>query len=132
MDPLSVTASAAGLATLCYQVVQMLKRTIESLKKAKEFLIQLLSQTERVRLLLEQLRGLSKQLGARDDILLAFSETGPMETIRELNAFAREMASRETWLRLRVLLSKNRADGLVKRLRRHEEEIGLVLLSIAT
>jgi hypothetical protein len=132
MDPLSVSASAAALLTICTQAVQILKRTIETLRKAKEFLLQLLSQTERVRLFLEQLRSLTKQLGRRSEILLAYNDSGPRETINELNSFVRNMAQSTTWVRLRMLLHQNTADRLVERLHRHEEEIMQVLLSIAT
>jgi hypothetical protein len=132
MDPLSVSASAAALLTICAQAVRILKRTIESLRKAKEFLLQLLSQTERVRLFLEQLRSLTKQLGHRSEILLAYNDSGPRETINELNSFVRNMAQSTTWVRLRMLLHQTTADRLVERLHRHEEEIMQVLLSIAT
>lgn len=132
MDPLSVCASAAGLLTICVQAVQIIKTTIETLRSAKEFLLKLLSQTERVRLFLEQLRSLSKQLGHRSEILLAYNDSGPRETINELNAFVRKMAQNTTWVRLKVLLRQNEADKLVERLHRHEEEIMQVLLSIAT
>jgi hypothetical protein len=104
MDPLSVSASAAALLTICAQAVQILKRTIETLRIAKEFLLKLLSQTERVRLFLEQLRGLTKQLGHRSEILLAYNDSGPRETINELNSFVRNMAQSKTWVGLRMLL----------------------------
>jgi hypothetical protein len=132
MDPLSVSAAAAELLTICVQAVQIMKRTIETLRNAKEFLLMLLSQTERLRLFLEQLRGLTKQLGHRSGILLAYNDSGPRATINELNNFVRDMAQRTTWVRLRVLLHQNAADKLVERLHRHEEEIMQVLLSIAT
>jgi len=132
MDPLSVSASAAALLTICAQAVQVIKRTIESLHKAKEFLLKLLSQTERLRLFLEQLRSLTKQLGTRSEILLAYNDSGPRATINDLNNFVRDMAQRTTWVRLRVLLHQNAADKLVERLHRHEEEIMQVLLSITT
>jgi hypothetical protein len=104
MDPLSASASAAALLTICVQAVQVLKKTIETLRNAKEFLLKLLNQTERVRLFLEQLRSLSKQLGDRSDILLAYNDSAPRETINELNIFVHHMAQNATWLRLRMLL----------------------------
>lgn len=127
-----MSASAAALITICVQVVRVLKNTIETLQKAKTFLLKCLSQTERVRLYLEQLRGLTKQLGGRSGILLNFNESGARETISELNVFVLDMAQRTSWVRLKVLLNQSTADRLVMRLHRHEEEISMVLLSIAT
>jgi len=130
MDPLSVTASAAALITICFKAVQAIKSVIERLRKAKAFLTVLLSQTEKVRLYLEQLRGLSKQLGPRSGILLAFDDSGPKTTIEELHAFALKMAHNPSWVQVRVLLSQSTADKLLARLQRHENEISQVLISI--
>lgn len=132
MDPLSVSASAVALLTICVQAVQILKDTIETLRSAKQFLLKLLSQTERVRLFLEQLRSLTKQLGHRSEVLLSYNDSDTRETIDELNTFVRNMAQNRTWIRLRVLLHQNTAEKLVNKLHRHEEEIMQVLLSIAT
>lgn len=79
-----------------------------------------------LRLFLEQLRGLAKQLaatGKMNDVLLAYSDAGAKETIEELGAFVKEMAKRTTWIRLRVWLNEEKAEALVKKLHRHEEEI---------
>jgi hypothetical protein len=132
MDPFGISVSVVALITACAQVVKVLKETIETLKKAAEFLLQLLSQTERVRLFLEQLRSLTEQLKSRSDILLAFSPSGPEATINELNGFVRDMARKPRLMKLKVLLERSTADKLVKRLQRHEEEIMQVLLSVAT
>jgi uncharacterized protein YoxC len=123
MDPLSVSVSATALLTICVQAVQILKRTIETLRNAKDFLLKLLSQTERVRHFLEQLRSLTKQLGHRSEILLAFNESGPRATINGLNVFVNDIAQRTAWVRLRVLLNQSAAEKFVERLYRHEEEI---------
>lgn len=131
MDPLSVSVSATALLTICVQAVQILKRTIETLRNAKDFLLKLLSQTERVRLFLEQLRSITKQLGHRSEILLAFNESEPRATINELNVFVNDIAQRTAWVRLRVLLNQSAAEKFVERLHRHEEEIMQVLLSVA-
>jgi hypothetical protein len=132
MDPVSISVSVLAIITACAQVVKILKETIETLKKAAEFLLQLLSQTERVRLFLEQLRSLTEQLRARSDILLAFSPSGPEATINELNVFVRDMAQKPKLMKLKMLLKRSTADELVKKLHRHEVEITQVLLSVAT
>jgi hypothetical protein len=132
MDPFSISVSVVAIITACVQVVKILKETIEALKKAWEFLLQLLSQTERVRLFLEQLRSLTDQLRSRSDILLAISPSGPEATINELNAFVRDMGRRSRLMKLKMLLERSTADKLVKRLHCHEVEITQVLLSVAT
>ena len=132
MDPVSLCASATTLIAICVQAVDTLTHTIETLRKAKTFLLRLLSQTERVRIFLEQLRSLTAQLGPKAGILLAFNDSGPRETINELHAFVKDMAQKDTWIRVKVLLNQKAADRLVLRLHRHEEEIMQVLLSIVT
>lgn len=69
MDSLTTSVSVAAIITACVQVVKILKETVEGLKQAAELLLQLLSQTERVRLFLEQLSSLAEQLKSRCDIL---------------------------------------------------------------
>jgi hypothetical protein len=132
MDPLSISLSVVGIITTCAQVVKILKDTIETLKQAAEFLLELLSQTERVRLFLEQLRSLTDQLKSRGDILLAFSPSGPNATIDELNVFVRDIAQSPKFMKLKMLLKRSTANELVKKLHRHEVEITQVLLSVAT
>lgn len=83
-----------AIITTCAPVVKILKETIETLRKAAEFLLQLLSQTERVRLFLEQLRSLAEQLKSCSGILLAFSPTSPEATVNELRVFVRDMAQK--------------------------------------
>lgn len=132
MDPLSISASAAGLLTTCVQAVKIIWRTIETIKGAKEFLVELLTQTKRVGLFLEQLRSLTKQLGHRSKVLLAYDIRGPRETLDELEDFVHSIDQSKTWFRLKVLLYQNVTDKLVKRLHRHAEEIMQVMLSIVT
>lgn len=82
---------------------------------------------------LEQLRGLSKQLGTgmAKDTVLAFNDGGVERTLRDLERFVGEMVGKSgNWVRFRVLVGGGRADALVGRLRRHEEEILAVVLWI--
>ncbi len=64
---------------------------------------------------------LSSYRGTRGGLLLAFNDSGPRLTIRELNEL----------VGLQMLLSKGKVDELVGKLKRHEEEVVTVLLSIA-
>ncbi|KAM3074467.1 hypothetical protein ACMFMG_002729 [Clarireedia jacksonii] len=139
MDPLSISASAAGLITICLQTIKILKQTIETLKHAKQFLIDLLSQTERVRLFLEQLRGLAvRAIGADGEgigkLVVAFDEEGVKRTLREMREWVDEMVGGGgVGMAVRVLMGKGKGEGLLGRLRRHEEEIlGVVLWICAT
>lgn len=94
--------------------------------------MKLLSQTERLRLNLEQLRSLTKQLGSRSGVSLTYNDSAPRQTIQELHQLVMAMASGPSYLGLQALLNKSKVDDLLDRLRVHEQEIVLVLLSIAT
>jgi len=91
-----------------------------------------LSQTERVRLFLKQLRSLTEQQRARSDILLTFGPSGPEATVNELNVFIRQIAKKLKLMKLKMLLKGSTVDELVKSLHRHEVEITQILLFIAT
>ena len=131
MDPVSLSASAAALITICTQAVKILKQTVETVRNAKSLLLRLLSQTERIRIFLEQLRALTAQLGPRAGILLAFNDSGAKETINELHAFVQSIAQTPALIKIKVLLNRSAADQFVARLHRHEEEIMQTLLSVA-
>lgn len=131
MDPVSLSASAAALITICVQAVKVLKQTIETVRNAKSLLLRLLSQTERIRIFLEQLRALTTQLGPRAGILLNFNYSGPKETINELHVFVQRIAQTPPLIRVKVLLNQSAADRFIERLHRHEEEIMQTLISVA-
>ena len=132
MDPLSLSVAAVALITVCVQAVKVLKQTIETIRNAKSFLLRLLSQTERIRIFLEQLRALTAQLGPRAGILLNFNHSGPRETIDELYDFVQSIAQKTpAMIRIKILLHRSTADRFVERLHRHEEEIMQTLLSVA-
>lgn len=124
-------ASAAALVTICVQAVKIIKQTIETIRNAKSSLLRLLSQTERIRIFLEQLHAFTAQLGSRAGILLNFNDSGPKETINELRIFVQKMAQNPTWIKIRVLLNQSAADKFVERLHRPEQEIMQMLLSVA-
>ncbi|PQE12473.1 hypothetical protein CJF30_00002332 [Rutstroemia sp. NJR-2017a BBW] len=133
MDPLSISASAAGLITICLQTIKLLKRTIETLRHAKQFLMNLLSQTERLRGLALRVVGAEGEGGAGGigKLVMAFDEYGVKLTLRELGEWVNEMVgSGGVGMAVRVLMGKGKGEGLLSRLRRHEEEILAVVLWI--
>ena len=132
MDPLSITASATAFLGICMQTIQLIQRTIETVKNSRSLLVKLLSQTERLRLNLEQLRSLTAQLGTRAGTLLSYNDSAPRQTMKELNELVKKIAENPSYLGIQTLLNKSKVDGLVERLKKHEEEIVTVLLSIAT
>ncbi len=132
MDPLSVSASAAALITICVQAVRLIKTTVETLKNAKTLLLSLLNQTERMRLFLEQLRSLTHRLGDRQDLALSFNDRACKATVSELQMLVQRIGRSKTWVSLQVLLNQSKSNDLLQRLKRHEEEIVTVLMFIAT
>lgn len=132
MDPISLSASAAALLTIFVQSVRLIKDTAEKMKNAKPLLIKLLHQTERMRLHLEQLRSLAHQLGGRSSLLLAFNDSACKETVKELHALVEQIAKAKTSMGLKLVVNQSAVNKLSQRLRGHEEEIVMVLLSIAT
>jgi SMC interacting uncharacterized protein involved in chromosome segregation len=133
MDPLSISASAAALITICVQTVQIIKNTIENVKTAKRELLNILNETNRMRLLLEQLRGLTHQLGSKNNkILLAFNKTGCEEILGELKRLIDKLAQVEMFVSLQFLVRRSKFEALVAGLRAQEDGIRTVLLSVAT
>jgi division protein CdvB (Snf7/Vps24/ESCRT-III family) len=132
MDPLSITTSATAILAICLQAVHLIQRTIETVKNARKLLVKLLSQTERLRLILEQLRSLTKQLGTRaGGLVLSYNDSGPKTTINDLNVLVRSIAEKTNFVSLQMLLNKSKVDTLVEKMKLHEEEVVTVLLSIA-
>lgn len=133
MDPLSISASAVALITICFQTVQIIKKTIETVKTAKRELLKVLNETNRMRLLLEQLRGLTHQLGSKNnEILLAFDKTGCEETLGELKNLIDKLAQAERFAGFQFLVRRSKFEDLVAGLRAQEDGIRTVLLSVAT
>lgn len=131
MDPLSITTSATAILAICLQAVHLIQRTIETVKNARKLLVKLLAQTERLRLILEQLRCLTKQLGSRGGLLLSYNDSAPKTTIRDLNTLVTTISGKSNFVGIQMLLNKSKVDVLVEKMKKHEEEVVTVLLSIA-
>lgn len=133
MDPLSISASAAALIMICVQTVQIIRKTIETVKTAKRELLNVLNETNRMRLLLEQLRGLTHQLGSKNNkILLAFDKHGCEEILGELKRLVDKLAQVEMFVGFQFLIRRSKFEALIAGLRAQEDGIRTVLLSVAT
>lgn len=134
MDPLSISAAAAGLIPLCWEAAKIIKDLIERVKNAAKELLNFLSRTERMRLLLEQLRGLTRQLGARDNTLvIAFSDVECTRTIQELRDVVFDIARSSTTavVRFQYLFRHGKLVALSDKLDKHRNEIEGIMLSVS-
>ena len=133
MDPLSISASAVTLITICVQTIQIIKNTVETIKTAKRELLNVLNATNRMRLLLDQLRGLTHQLGSKNNkILLAFDEAGCQDVLGQLKRLVDKLAQVELFVGFQFLVRRSKFEALVAGLRVQEDGIRTVLLSVAT
>ncbi|KAL9071333.1 MAG: hypothetical protein Q9157_005512 [Trypethelium eluteriae] len=133
MDPLSITVAVVSLSKLCKTVMSTVREVLERMRKSKKVLLDLLDETERVRLLLESVRELALQLqrqkktGVLFDIHLNECE----RTILELQSFATVLAVRgrssQIWRAITWNQYEAKAEILLAHLRVQEEHINSVL-----
>lgn len=132
MDPLSIAVSASTLITICISTVLLIKKSLESLSHAGEELVKFLTRTERIRLLLEQLRGLTRQTSAsQNTLLLAYSDTECRNAILAVRSLV-EKIGRSKFSSIHFVINQNEAKALLDELDRHQADIETVLLSVAT
>lgn len=132
MDPLSISTAAAGFTAICVSAIRLIKTTIETVKNAKRLLIHLLTQLERFRLLLEQVRGLTRQLGNRSGLALSYNDSSPKVTMSELKIVVQNLAETKNFFGIQTLLHKHRINVLQQKLSQHEGDLYKLLLAIAT
>ena len=132
MDPLSISAAAAAFLKIFIDTIHYIKKTVETIKHAKEILIKLLAQTERVRLLLEQLRCLTKQLRKRASLALSYNDSEPRATMNEMHTLVKAIAAKKNLIAVQMLFHKKEVDRLLGKLQQHEKDFVTVLLTIAT
>jgi len=132
MDPLSISAAAAAFLKIFIDTIHYIKKTVETIKHAKEILIKLLEQTERVRLLLERLRCLTKQLGKRASLALSYNDSEPRVTMNEMHTLIKAIAAKKNLIAVQMLFHKKEVDRLLGKLQQHEKDFVTVLLTIAT
>ncbi len=132
MDPLSIAASAAALVTICVQTGGLIKTLAETFFHAEEGLLKLLSQIERLRLTLEQLRGLSQQLGAKADIALMFDDSAPRLTMNKLRGVIESIAGHKRTFKMQLMIRRSDIEALRKRLQEHEDDMTKVFVNLGT
>lgn len=136
IDPVSATSLAVELTAICIKVVKQLKETIETMKKAREDLLELLNRTERMRNILELLRTLLLELARTPhrDMAIGLNTEACRRTMDELQSLADKIAGTKLahpllgavqWARY-----KGEAMELVTRLRSQETDVVNTLVII--
>lgn len=139
MDPLSISTAAAGLATLAYSIVHRLKHILETMKKVKPALRALAERTERMRLLLDQVKTLMKQARAvhADDYADSFKHEACEKVLKKIDALVENLSKPSKfgdfgkgaeWL----YSKENEAKDLIAELEQREGELRTMLLIVCT
>ncbi|KAF9885069.1 hypothetical protein FE257_000800 [Aspergillus nanangensis] len=137
MDVLAAAQMATEMAGLFLTIVEKTKELIETMKGAREALMELLSRSERVRLNLELFRALSRQLvdlhGKAMAVAFngaAYSQTGN-EVLTLVHKVADSSKHSDLWMKINWVYYKGDAEALVKKLEAREQDLGFVLTFIA-
>ncbi|EAW21388.1 uncharacterized protein NFIA_065520 [Aspergillus fischeri NRRL 181] len=137
MDPIAATQLAADVAGIFLKIVNTVKDVIETMKGAKEALIELLSRCERVRLYLELFRSLTSRLSnpVEKSISLSFNDSAYRQTADEILGFVHKIADAskhsELWMKFSWVFYKADVTALVGKLEAREKDLNLVLTFIA-
>jgi hypothetical protein len=137
MDPITATQLAADVAGIFLKIVNTVKDVIETMKGAKEALIELLCRCERARLYVELFRSLSSRLSnpVERSISLSFNDSAYRQTGEEILGFVHKIADAskhsEIWMKFSWVFYKADATALVGKLEAREKDLNLVLTFIA-
>lgn len=137
MDPLSLTLAATALITTLAQAVGLTMTVVERLKSRRKILLELVSETERVRLYCQMMESLSRQLANAEQrgIALAFDKSACEVAARAVLDFARELSAPgvlgSIMNNLKSLNINDRAEALMVSLRRSQDNLQTVLQLIA-
>lgn len=120
------------LLGICVKIVRKAKELIETVKNARGALGTLLSQAERMRLVLEVLRSLDARLSddQKSGLLKAFEEGGVVKAIKDLESFV-EGISTGSMAQLNWVRKKKEAMAMSEKLQSQESEILVLLISIS-
>jgi hypothetical protein len=136
IDPLTATSLAVELAASCVKAAKLIKNAIETMKKVREDLLELLNRTERMRNILELLRNLLRELldTPHKDMAIGLNEAACYQTMTELKELATNIAGTKLsssflagaqWLHY-----QSKARDLVRKLRDQETDIVNILVII--
>lgn len=136
IDPVSAASLAVELAAVCVRVFKVIKKTIETRKKIRGHLLELLNRVERMRNILELLRCLLREISKTEhrDLAINLNEEGCRQTMKELQVLTDKLA--RTNLTSQFLASiqwqtnETEAKELVIKLQNQEQEIVNILVMI--
>jgi hypothetical protein len=135
-DPVSAVSLAVELSVACARAVTLIKKAIETMRRVREDLLELLNRTERMRNILELLRNLLRELcnTPHYDMAIGLNEFACRQTMTELEALANNIAGTKLTSSFLAgaqwLLYQGKARDLVKKLRDQETDIVNILVFI--
>lgn len=130
IDPVTASNAAIEVVGICVKVVKLIKRAIETMKQAREGLLELVNQTERMRTILDLVRVLCTELKGtpqEGQEFIPLNRDQCLRTMADLEALANKIAG--VWVKNKAfagvqwLWYKNRAEELVERLHKQEGDI---------
>jgi hypothetical protein len=136
MDPISASSLAIELTIICVHAIRQIKKAVETVKKVRQDLLELLSRTERMRNILELLRTLLRELRntPHRDMEIILNDSACRQTMRELEALANKIASTHFSSSILAgaqwLSHRSKAIEMVEKLRSQETDIVNVLVII--
>ena len=130
-DPISII----GLAITCGEIAKALRDVYETLKDAPEALKEILIKTTALNLLLLRLQALEQQLSLDRKLFLTayFDSSRCYETIKTLTALVDKTKTEKKGIqhnlkeRIKWLISKSEAEGLVLKLEKQQNDILLAI-----
>ncbi|EAW09753.1 uncharacterized protein ACLA_039690 [Aspergillus clavatus NRRL 1] len=137
MDPIAATQLAADVAGIFLKIVKTVKEAIETMKGAREALVELLSRCERVRLHLELFRSLAHRLSNPEgkSVSLSFNDSAYRQTAGEILGLIHKVADAskhsDLWMKFNWLFYKADVTALIVKLDAREKDLNLVLTFIA-
>ena len=132
MEACGVFLAVPPMILLCISAVRELRSLTETITTADKTLLGLLSHVERMRLLMDTLRGLSTQLQnfKTTSVILEFEETAYYDTLNSICDLVRQVCKHAgtPWvMKAYWVTQRYKAVALLQMLRDHERQLGLCL-----
>jgi molybdopterin synthase catalytic subunit len=137
MEVAAVVLALPPVIAFCVSTIKDLRDLIEGMKTTKKTLLDLLSRVERTRLFLEALRSFVGQLRdhGQKSLVLAFKADAYEQTMHELRSLVARVSvhgmSNQIRMNLQWAALKSDVVKLLKELRKHEEEMTVMLSLIS-